>query len=264
MGGYQVGASPPGWAEWNGRYCLPRRSAPVLEESNGAVLPENSQRACLEVRICTTTAGCHPHAGINFITTPMTDSVCTDLVKLTPTRLTTKRTAKTQSRRRQQQRELELRRRGRDRSDAEINRLRRRQVRNFLATLLLSQGAPMITADPATNAGAPKREITTLTARTIKPPGCPGMRTRMRRNYKKFVTSLIALRKEQRPSCAGRTSSMVSHLRRGCPKDVIWWNVEGREMGDQDWSAGFVRCCSMLLPGNSLNELHSTARASRA
>jgi isoamylase len=37
---------------------------------------------------------------------------------------------------------------------------------------------------------------------------------------------------------------------------VIWWNVEGREMTGEDWSAGFVRSFGMLLPGNSLNELN--------
>ena len=41
----------------------------------------------------------------------------------------------------------------------------------------------------------------------------------------------------------------------GLPKDVVWWNPEGREMDSNDWEAAFTRCFGMMLPGAALHEM---------
>jgi isoamylase len=58
--------------------------------------------------------------------------------------------------------------------DEEINRLRRRQQRNFLTTLFLSQGVPMLAA---TNLDEPRTETTTPIVRITKLAGSNGIRT---------------------------------------------------------------------------------------
>jgi pullulanase/glycogen debranching enzyme len=70
---------------------------------------------------------------------------------------------------------LELRRR-RPTDDPEINALRARQKRNLLATLLLSQGVPMLLAGD--EMGAPRAATTTPTARTTRSAGSTGPKTR--------------------------------------------------------------------------------------
>ena len=77
-----------------------------------------------------------------------------------------------QPRRRERQHQLELRRRRPDRRRRRSRELRERQKRNFLATLLLSQGVPMIS--PATSSATRSRATTTPTARTTSSPGSTG------------------------------------------------------------------------------------------
>ena len=56
--------------------------------------------------------------------------------------------------------------------DPEILALRRRQIRNFLTTMLLSQGVPMLVA--ATSSAAPRAATTMPTARTTRSAGSTG------------------------------------------------------------------------------------------
>jgi isoamylase len=248
MGGYQVGNFPTGWAEWNGRYRDEVREFWKGMGHAGELAARLSGSADLYDH-----SGRHPHASINFITSH--DGFCVrDLVSYDN---------------KHNEANGEDNRDGDNNNaswncgaegetdDAEINRLRRRQVRNFLATLLLSQGAPMITAGDErwrtqkgnNNAYCQDNEISWLPWHEDKDAG----------ELQRFVVSLIALRKEQ-PVLRRKNFLTGQPPAEGLPKDVIWWNVEGREMGDQDWSAGFVRCFGMLLPGNSLSELNDDGK----
>jgi len=44
----------------------------------------------------------------------------------------------------------------------------------------------------------------------------------------------------------------------GLPKDVIWWNAQGREMIQDDWDSGFVSCFGMVLSGGNFTEIDET------
>lgn len=69
-----------------------------------------------------------------------------------------------------------------------------------------------------------------------------------------FTKALIALRKAQ-PVLSRKNFLTGQPTDETDLKDVIWWNPEGREMGEEDWNAGFTRCFGMWLPGETLQEM---------
>ena len=81
--------------------------------------------------------------------------------------------------------------------DPEVNALRLRQQRNFLTTLLLCQGVPMLAARRRARA-APRAATTTATARTTRSPGSTGTSTRT-------SSDLLALHRGGSSSCAATT-----------------------------------------------------------
>ena len=135
-GGYQVGNFPPGWAEWNGRY---RDAIRRYWKGDGAVLGEMASRLSGSSDLYSA-SGRQPFASINFVTAH-DGFTLQDLVSYNHKHNETN---------------LEDNRDGSDENhswncgvegstdDPAINELRERQKRNFLATLLLSQGVPMI------------------------------------------------------------------------------------------------------------------------
>lgn len=134
-------------------------------------------------------------------------------------------------------------------ADPEIGCLRERQKRNMLATLLLSQGTPMLLAGDEfgrtqkgnNNAYCQDNEISWLDWDAITDQGL----------------SLLAFRRQ------------LIHLRHSLPilrrgrfliaeynpeldvKDVTWINATGSEMQQIDWNDGLMRCFGMLVDGRA-------------
>ena len=134
-GGYQVGNFPPQWTEWNGSYRDTVRDFWRGEPHARRVrLPADRLRRPLRARrprpVATSTSS-----------PPTTASRCATWCPTT--RSTTTPTARTTTTAKPQP-VVELRRRGPDRRPRRARRPRARAARNFLATLLLSQGVPMI------------------------------------------------------------------------------------------------------------------------
>src|SRR5437764_14380583 len=135
-GGYQVGSFPPLWSEWNGRY---RDSVRDFWRGQDQTLGEFAARLTGSSDLYEAT-GRRPSASINFVTAHDGFTLA-DLVSYNEKHNDANR---------------EDNRDGTDDNrswncgvegptdDAEVNRLRRRQMRNFLATLFLSQGVPML------------------------------------------------------------------------------------------------------------------------
>jgi glycogen operon protein len=135
--------------------------------------------------------------------------------------------------------------------DASINALRGRQQRNFLATLLLSQGVPMLLAGDESghtqlgnnNAYCQDSPLTWLNW-DLAPE---------QRELLEFVRGLIKLR-TRNPVFRRR------HFFQGRPihgldvKDLYWLTPAGTEMSDRDWNAGNVRCFGMGLLGRQIDE----------
>lgn len=243
MGGYQVGNFPTGWAEWNGRYRDEvRRCWKGSDRAN-----ELSKRLSGSADLYNH-SGRGPHASVNFITAH--DGFCLrDLVtyndKHNEANLEDSRDGANDNESWNCGHEGET-------EDPQIQALRLRQAKNLLATLFLSQGVPMMLAGDErwhtqqgnNNAYCQDNDISWLSW------DLDATATEM----VDFTRQLIALRQEQ-PVLARKNFLMGQALEEGQPKDVIWWNPEGREMNEADWDAGFTRCFGMWLPGSTLREI---------
>jgi isoamylase len=132
--------------------------------------------------------------------------------------------------------------------DAKINRLRKRQIRNMLATLLLSQGTPMMVAGDEfgrtqqgnNNAYCQDNEISWLNWDAAE-KGKP---------LTKFVRKLIGLRHKY-PILRRNLFLNGQYVEDLDLKDVTWINANGKEMEDEHWGDSGMRCFGMLLDGRA-------------
>jgi isoamylase len=146
--------------------------------------------------------------------------------------------------------------------DPKIIELRGRDMRNMLATMLLSQGVPMICAGDEiartqrgnNNAYAQDNEISWLDWNLDA-----GKQALL-----EFTTNLIKLRKEH-PNLHRRKffqdrkispSSAAKHKVDGFEvRDIAWYRPDGGEMTEDEWTAGWVRCLGMRLSGRTLQDV---------
>lgn len=237
-GGYQVGGFPPGWAEWNDRYRDRARdfwkgSAPAAE-----LAPRLCASGDLFNRL-----GRRPWACVNFVTAH-DGFTLRDLV--------------TYNDKHNEANGEENRDGSSDNhswncgvegptADSEITALRVRQMRNLLATLLLSQGTPMIlagdergrTQDGNNNGYCQDNEISWLDWNEA-PEGIALVA---------FVKQLCALR--HRYPILRRSRFLTGHYDEELDvKDVTWIKPDGGEMQAADWTAE-ARCFGMLIDGRS-------------
>jgi glycogen operon protein len=136
-----------------------------------------------------------------------------------------------------------------DTDDEEILELRARQMRNFLATLLLSTGVPMLrmgdevgqTQLGNNNAYCQDNELSWMTWSPEHPLG----------DHVELVSRLVRLRRthpvfRQRAFFQGRPVSGNG------AKDLAWFTPEGVEMTDADWFAPSARTLGMYLSGDGI------------
>jgi isoamylase len=240
-GGYQVGNFPAGWAEWNGKY---RDCVRAYWKSDDSQVGELAARLTGSSDLYQDD-GRRPYASVNFLTAH-DGFTLHDLVTYND---------KHNEANGEEGRDGDSHNRSwncgaeGETEDPEINVLRRRQKRNFLATLLLSQGVPMIcggdeygrTQKGNNNAYCQDNEISWF----------QWERTGEQNTLAEFTARLIALRHEhpafRRPRFFhGRT------LRGKDVKDIMWLNPGGQEMSDDEWGTHFVKTLGVVLSGDSL------------
>jgi isoamylase len=243
QGGYQVGNFPVLWTEWNGKY---RDSVRRFWRGDGGAVSELATRLSGSNDLYAHN-GRRPYASINFITAH-DGFTLQDLVSYND---------------KHNEANLEENRDGENNNlswncgaegatdDPAVNELRARQVRNMLATLLLSQGVPMIshgdelgrTQRGNNNAYCQDNDITWIdwNLGTAEQSLC------------EFTRKLIHLRLSQ-PVLRRRKYFQGRSIRGG--KDVAWLAPDGREMDDEAWNADFVRSIGMLLNGNAIAEVN--------
>jgi glycogen operon protein len=239
-GGYQVGNFPPGWTEWNGRY---RDTVRRFWRGDSGVLPELATRLAGSSDLYGA-AGRQPHASINFITAHDGFTLA-DLVAYNH-----KHNAANG----------EDNRDGHDDNlswncgvegptdNPKIGELRRRQRRNFMLTLMVSQGAPMLsggdevgrTQQGNNNAYCHDSEL------TWTPWDVPDEE----RAFFQFVARLVRLQAEQ-PVLRRRR---FLDGRRAGATDVFWLQPEGGEMTDAAWNDSSRRAIGVLLDGQAILE----------
>jgi isoamylase len=125
-------------------------------------------------------------------------------------------------------------------------------VRNFLATLILSQGVPMLcggdeigrTRHGNNNAYCQDNEISWI----------DWERARDHADLLAFTRSLIALRRAH-PVFRRRKFFQGRKIRGADVKDLTFFEPNGREMTDQAWDADFVRSLMVCLGGDSIDEM---------
>ena len=239
-GGYQVGNFPPGWGEWNGRY---RDTVRRFWRGDGGVLPELATRLAGSSDLYGA-SGRQPHASINFITAHDGFTLA-DLVSYNQ---------------KHNEANGENNRDGHDdnlssncgvegpTADPAIAELRRRQRRNFMLTLMVSQGVPMLshgdevgrTQQGNNNAYCHDSELTWM------PWDVPAEEDA----FFELVARLLRFRAEQ-PVL--RRRRFLDGRREGAT-DVFWLRPEGGEMTPEAWHDGNRRAVGILLDGQAILE----------
>jgi isoamylase len=246
-GGYQVGNFPVGWTEWNGKY---RDAVRAYWNGEGGRVGELAYRLTGSSDLYER-GGRKPHASINFVTAH-DGFTLRDLVSYNEKH----NEANGEGNRDGESHNLS-RNYGVEGStqDLRIRRLRTRQRRNFMATLLLSQGVPMIlsgdemgrTQRGNNNAYCQDNEISWLDWNLSSPD----------RNFLSFVRSMIRLRKEH-PAFRRQRFFQGRELRG--VKDITWLTPAGREMTDEEWGSSLVRSLGLLMSGLLEGEYDSQGR----
>jgi isoamylase len=234
--GYLLGKFPPEWAEWNDKYrdCMRdywRGADSKLAEfaarfAGSADLYENSNR--------------QPTASINFITAH-DGFTLKDLVSYNQ---------------KHNEANGDDNKDGNDENhssnygvegpteDAEINTVRCRQQRNFLATLLLSQGVPMLTAGDElgrtqkgnNNGYCQDNEISWINWEQAD------------HDLMEFVKYVIYLRKKH-PVFSRHRWFRGHALTGGGMEDIAWFLPDGNPMQDVHWKEGFAKSLGIYLHG---------------
>jgi glycogen operon protein len=244
-GGYQLGHFPAGWSEWNDRY---RDTVRAFWRGDHGLLGAFAERFAGSSDLFRE-HGRKPTAGVNFVTTH-DGFTLQDVVSYND---------------RHNAANLENGADGHSHNlswncgvegpatDAGVVELRARQVRNFLATLFLSQGVPMLLAGDEightqsgnNNAYCQDNELTWIDWSLVE------------RNDRllEFVRQLIDLRRSR---LWLRRDTFLKGTRRGAhAKDVTWLHATGRELTEADWNDFSLHAIAVHMDGAPSRAAHA-------
>jgi isoamylase len=240
-GGYQVGQFPPGWAEWNDKF---RDTVRAFCKGDAGVLPDFAKRITGSGDLFNK-RGRKPWSTVNFVTAH-DGFALNDLVSYND-----KHNEANGEDNRDGHSDNHSWNHGVEgpTDDAEITALRERQKRNFIATMMLSHGTPMLlagdefghTQNGSNNAYAQDNATTWLDWLGITSQG---------RALREFTRKLIAMRKAF--PILYRSRFVVGALNEELDvKDVAWLSPAGEDMTTEQWHDGNARCFGMLLDGRA-------------
>jgi glycogen operon protein len=251
-GGYQVGNFPLGWAEWNDRY---RDCMRAFWRGDGGLIGEFATRITGSSDLYARN-GRRPYASVNFITAH-DGFTLHDLVSYD---------------KKHNESNGENNRDGTDNnlswnggmegetSNAKIVALRARQKRNLLATLLLSQGVPMLLAGD--EMGRSQRGNNNAYCQDNPISWVNWKLSATDRELLDFVARLIHLRREH-PVFRRRNFFQGRPIRGSGIKDIHWIKYDGSDMSDEEWSQDFARSLGVYLSGEALGEVDRHGRSIR-
>ena len=251
-GGYQVGNFPVGWAEWNDRY---RDIVRAYWKGDGGLIGEFAYRVTGSSDLYAS-SGRRPYASINFITAH-DGFTLQDLVSYNE---------------KHNEANLEDSRDGAERNlswncgvegpseDPAINALRAKQKRNLMATLLFSQGVPMLLAGDAT--GHAQRGNNNAYCQDSEISWVGWEFDREQQEFLAFVRKAVQLR-QSHPVFHRRSFFRGRRIKGSGVKDILWLKPDGHEMTDEEWSNSFARCLGMFLAGSGLDERDARGRRLR-
>ncbi|WP_090608544.1 glycogen debranching protein GlgX [Mycobacterium lentiflavum] len=241
-GGYQVGGFPPQWTEWNGKY---RDTVRDFWRGEPATLDEFAYRLSGSADLYEHT-GRRPVASINFVIAH-DGFTLRDLVSYNEKH--NEANGEDNNDGESHNRSWNCGAEG-PTDDAEINALRARQQRNFLTTLLLSQGVPMIchgdelgrTQNGNNNGYCQDSELTWIDW------------SQADTDLLEFTRKVSGLRADHPVFRRRRFFSGKPVGRRGQDglPDISWFAPDGSEMTDEDWGAGFSKSVAVFLNGHGI------------
>jgi isoamylase len=245
-GGYQVGNFPPLWTEWNGKF---RDTVRDFWRGEPGTIGEFASRLTGSSDLYKAD-GRRPFASINFVTAHDGFTLA-DLVSYN---------------------EKHNEANGEDGNDGESHNrswncgvegptddegvlaLRAQQQRNFVTTLMLSQGVPMLlhgdeigrTQQGNNNVYCQDNELSWVDW------SLAGKNSALLN----FTAGVTALRHahpvfRRRRFFEGRP---MGRSRRGVLPDIAWFTPSGEEMTEQDWDSGFGKCVTVFLNGEGMTE----------
>ena len=244
-GGYQVGGFPPLWTEWNGKY---RDTVRDFWRGEPSTLSEFASRLTGSSDLYEH-SGRRPMASINFVTAH-DGFTMRDLVSYNEKRNEANKEggADGESHNRSWNCGVEG-----PTDDKAVRKLRRRQHRNFLTTLLLSQGVPMLshgdeiarTQGGNNNSYCQDNEISWMDWELKKD----------QKDILEFTTELIKIRKEH-PVVRRRRffKGDASHGGESEVGEIEWFRPDATPMEDEDWNEWFARAVMVFLNGDHIAE----------
>jgi isoamylase len=239
-GGYQVGNFPARWTEWNDRYRDSVRrfwKGDLLAADLGFRLTGSSDLYGSNGR--------GPHASVNFVTAH-DGFTLHDLVSYNH---------------KHNEANGEGNRDGSNHNsswnhgvegptdDPEIIALRERQKRNMLATLLISQGVPMICAGD--EIGRTQHGNNNGYCQDNELSWHDWDLDERRRKLLEFTCRLVALRRAQ-PVLRRRRFFSGGRVHDSGFKDIVWYRPDGAEMTPNDWTHPHARAIGFLLGGDAI------------
>jgi glycogen operon protein len=241
-GGYQVGNFPVLWSEWNGKY---RDTVRDFWRGEDRTLGEFAYRLTGSPDLYFQYNGRRPNASINFITAhdgfPLNDLVSYN-DKHNEANGENSQDGESHNRSWNCGAEGET-------DDPGVLQLREQQRRNFLVTLMLSQGIPMLLAGDElgrtqqgnNNAYCQDSEISWINWELQE----------KNENLLDFARELIYFRR-QHPVFRRRKWFQGQAIHGAGVSDIVWFNPDGSEMGDEQWEIGYAKAIGMFLDGRQI------------
>jgi isoamylase len=242
-GGYQIGNFPVGWTEWNSRY---RDALRAYWKGEGSLIGELAYRITGSSDLYAH-SGRRPYASINFVTCH-DGFTLQDLVSYNN---------------KHNLENLEENRDGENNNlswnmgvegpttNLNIIKAREQQKRNFLTTLLLSQGVPMLLAGD--EMGYSKRGNNNAYCQDNEINWTYWDINTQEQELLEFCRRIIRLRREH-PVFRRRHFFQGRRIKGVNVKDISWLTPSGKEMTDKEWSHYHARCLGLLLHGDAIEE----------
>jgi glycogen operon protein len=243
-GGYQVGNFPVLWAEWNGKY---RDTVRRFWKSDDGQLSDIAYRLTGSSDLYEHN-GRRPSASINFVIAH-DGFTLNDLVSYNE---------------KHNEANGEDNKDGADDNaswnlgaegpteDPDINALRERQKRNFIATMLVSQGVPMLcggdeisrTQGGNNNAYCQDDEISWHDWNLDE----------TKSQLLEFTSKLVAFRKAH-PNLHRRKFFQDRSIKHENAADILWLRADGQEMAEDEWSQGWLKTIGLYLNGSTIADV---------
>ena len=241
-GGYQVGNFPPGWNEWNDKY---RDTMRAYWKGDGGLIGDFPARRLTGSSDLYEASGRKPHASINFVTAH-DGFTLQDLVSYNE---------------KHNEANGEGNRDGHNDNrswncgvegptdDPVIKKLRIRQKRNLISTLLLSQGVPMVLAGD--ELGRTQRGNNNAYCQDSELSWIDWELSAEEDDFLEFVAHVIAFRRKHAVFSRRRFLQHNAINAEGL-KEIVWLTPEGGEMTEAEWNQHFARCLGVYLAGAAI------------